>query len=124
MQFDLGSSFASLGLPNMASLSMFGSSVGSSSLLSCFSTSASSNQSSSTHGPHVPCDLVNASTLGASGFTESNTLGATSSIELQGTLGVVSSIELQGTLYATNFASLCNSSGRGASSIQGLVYGT
>ncbi len=64
----------------------------------------------------MPCDLTNASTFGASSFVKLGTLGATSSIELQGALRVVSSVELQSTLGATNFASLCSFSRRGASS--------
>jgi hypothetical protein len=108
----------------MASLSRFGSNVGSSNLPSHFSTSTSSNQSSSTHGLHRPCDPINASTFGASGFAKLSTLGATSFVELQGTLGVVSSIELQGSLNVTNFATLCSSSSKGVFNIQGLPYGT
>jgi hypothetical protein len=95
----------------VVSLSKFGYNVGSSNLPSRFSTSASSNQSSSTQQPHVPCDPTNASTIGASGFVELGTLGATSYVELQGTLG------------ATNFTSLCSSSGRSVYSTQSPTFG-
>ncbi len=124
MQFDSRSNFASSCLPNMGFLSRFGSSVGLSSLPSHFSTFTSSSQSGNTHGPHVPFDLANSSTLGASSFAELGTLGATSSIELQGTLGVVSYVEFQGTLGATNFVNLCSFLSRGASSTQGFACGT
>jgi len=84
----------------------------------------------------VPCNPTNESTLGALSSAKLNTLGATSSIELQGTLGATSSIELQGTLGATssielqgtlgatNFDSLCSSSGIGAPNIQGPTFNT
>jgi hypothetical protein len=128
VQFNLGFSFASSNLLNVASLSS--SSDGSSSLPSHFSTFASLNQSCNTHGPHVPCDPINGSTLGASSSIELGTLGVASSIELQGTLsaisftklqgtlGAISFTKLQGTLGATNYISLCSCSSRGASSSQ------
>jgi hypothetical protein len=81
----------------MVFLSRSGSSVGSSNLPSCFSTFTSSSHSGNAHGPHVPCDPTNASTPGALGYGELNTLGVASYVELQGTLGAISSIELQGT---------------------------
>ncbi len=109
VQFDSRFGFASSSLPNVASLSRSRSrsSARSSSLPSCFSTSASSNQSSNAHGPHVPCDPSNASTSGALGFAKLTTLGATSSIELQGTLGIA------------KFVSFCSSSNKGVYSTQG-----
>jgi hypothetical protein len=128
VQFNLGFSFASSNLLNVASLSS--SSDGSSSLPSHFSTFASLNQSCNTHGPHVPCDPINGSTLGASSSIELGTLGVASSIELQGTLsaisftklqgtlGAISFTKLQGTLGATNYISFCSCSSRGASSSQ------
>ncbi len=94
VQFDSGSSFASSSLPNLTSLSRFRSNARSSSLPSRFSTFASSSQLGNAHGLHVPCDPTNASTLGALCFSELNTLGATSYVELQSTLGAISSIEI------------------------------
>ncbi len=87
--------------------------VGSSSLPSRFSTLASLNQSSNAHGPHVPCDLTNASTFTTSSCAELGTLGVASFVELQGTLGALSSAKLQGALGVANFASLCSFSCRG-----------
>lgn len=60
----------------------------------------------------MPCNPTNESTLGALSSAKLNTLGATSSIQLQGTLG------------ATNFDSLCSSSGIGAPNIQGPTFNT
>jgi hypothetical protein len=82
VQFDSRSSFASSSLPNMASLSRFGSNVASSNLPSRFSTFASLSQLGNTHGSHVPCDPTNASNFGASSFAKLGTLGATSFVEL------------------------------------------
>jgi hypothetical protein len=63
-------------------------------------------------------------TLYASCYVELGTLGATSSVEIQGTRGVVSCVELQGMLGAANSISLYNFSSKGAFSTQGLVFGT
>jgi hypothetical protein len=73
---------------------------------------------------HVPCDPINASTIGVSGFAKLGTLGATSFVEFQGTLGVVNFAKLQGTLGVTNSTSLCSSSCKGAYSIQGPTSST
>ncbi len=48
----------------------------------------------------MPCDPINASTISVSGFAKLGTLGTTNSINL------------------------CSSSGRGAYSIQGPIFGT
>ncbi len=116
-------SFASSNLPNVASLSKSRSNVRSSSLPSHFSTSKSSSQLGNAHGLHVPCDHINASTLGALGFAELGTFGATSFDELQGNLGVVSFIELQGTLGVANSTNFYSSSSRNAYRTQGPTYG-
>jgi hypothetical protein len=99
VQFDSRFGFASSSLPNVAFLSRYGSSIGSSNLPSCFSTSTSSNQSSSAQGLHVPCDPTNALTIGTSSFVELGTLGV------------------------TNCTNLCSSSSIGASSTQGPTFG-
>jgi len=65
------------------------------------------------HRPLVLQVLLNLAPLGAINF-----------VEFQGTLGVVNFIKFQGTLGVTNFISLCSSSGRSASSIQGPISGT
>jgi hypothetical protein len=123
VQFDSGFGFASLGLPNVASLYRSRSSARSSSLPSHFSTSTSSSQLGNAHGPHVPCDPTDAWTLGALGFAKPGTLGATGSVELQSTLGVVSSIEFQGTLGVANSVNFCSFPSRNAYSTQGLTSG-
>jgi hypothetical protein len=125
VQFDLGSSFASSSLPNVASLSRSRSrsNARSSSLPSRFSTSESSSQLGNAHGLHVPCDPTNASTLSALGFAELGTFDATSFVELQGNLGVVSFIELQGTLGVANSTNFYSSSSRNAYRTQGPTYG-
>ncbi len=81
VQFDSRSNFPSSGLPNVAFLFGSGFNARSPGLPSHFSTSTSSSQTNNAHGPHVPCDQTNASTLGASGFAKLGTLGVTSSVE-------------------------------------------
>ncbi len=67
----------------------------------------------------MPCNPTNVLTLNALSFAKLGTLGATSSIELQGILGAISFAKLQGTLGVANSASLCSSSIRNVPNTQG-----